>query len=381
MGNFLLLVGLLGDSVRGVVAVGPGCAVDVQEVEVGGGAGGGNVYVGVEHALLVAVHLLLLSHNQGGAVNAVVVDGAGLYVVIALGGVGAIVEQIGHGLNGNILSIPVQGVGLVGDGVVLGNIGDKEGTAVGDMVGVAAVHIVLVGVVKVVAELAALGGVVAAAQGQGDAVVEHGGEVRSLLLQGVLQGVVVDSLDSYAVNIALTVNVVAHAHNIADEQGLKACLGVQHMLHTGNPVVSDNVAHLAALAVHPLHALTDVESVGQAVLGNIIALGQCKKLAVLAVVVQEAVHAADGVGSVARAAGVHHVIGGGHLTEGQVQAVLELIAVRGQVLGSCRTVLAGAALLVEQLLQGVAVLGLQNLVGDKGVLITSVVRAPAVGGN
>ena len=134
------------------------------------------------------------------------------------------------------------------------------------MVGVAAIHIALVGAVIIVAELAALRGVVGTGQGQGQAVVEHGGEVGSGILQGVLQGVVVNSLDANAVDVALAVDIVLHAGDIAHKHGLKASLAVQQVLHTGDPVVGNQVRHLAALAVHPLHALTDLEGIGLAVL-------------------------------------------------------------------------------------------------------------------
>ena len=52
-----------------------------------------------------------------------------------------------------------------------------------------------------------------------------------------------------------------------------------------------------------------------------------------------------------------------------------------QVLDGGRTVLAGAALLVQQILQSIAVSCLQHLVGDQSVLIAYVVGAPAVSGD
>ena len=68
--------------------------------------------------------------------------------------------------------------------------------------------------------------------------------------------------------------------------------GVGHVLQARDPVVRGQLRDLAALAVHPDHALADVEGVGQAVLADVIARGEVGLELALAVVLVEVVHKA-----------------------------------------------------------------------------------------
>ena len=121
---------------------------------------------------------------------------AGLGVVVGLQIIGAVVEQPGDGLDGDVVLVPVVGVGSEDDGVGLGGVGDQVRAAVSDVVRILAVEVIGSLGVEVSAELASLRLIVGAAQGEEGVVAEQGGEPQAGLFEGVLDGVVVKSLDA-----------------------------------------------------------------------------------------------------------------------------------------------------------------------------------------
>ena len=143
------------------------------------------------------------------------------------------------------------------------------------------------------------------------------------------------------------------------------------MLEGGDPVVGLHVVQLTALGIHPLHALAQVEGPGQAGLED-----------VLHVIADQAVHGhaqrlAHGVGPGSQ--GVPDLGVGGVAVPGV--AVLQGVALVGQVVLDGLLIGAGAGQLIPHGGDVLAVLGLQQVGGDQGVLIAVLIAAPHDGGH
>ena len=154
------------------------------------------------------------------------------------------------------------------------------------------------------------------------------------------------------------------------------------MLHTGHEVVSLDLGDLTALGVDPLRTLTQMEGVGQAVLGLFPALSQSGLHDVLGVILHQAVEGVDQGLSIRSLRGCQNVpsLGVGGIAHGV--SILQGVAVLGQPLLALGFPSAGALELSPHGLQGVAVGGSDGLGGHNLVVEPVAVIAPqgAAGG-
>ena len=367
-----LLDGLGGNADGSVVEVAELVAHDVEERHEGGRVGIADVGEFVEQAVLLG------SLNSGG-VQVGAVDGALLGVVIGLQVIGAVVEHPGQGLDADVGSVPVVGVGFEHDGVLLGEVGDQIRAAVGQMVRILTIEIGVV-VDEVRAELAALGLIVGAAQREERVVAQQRGEPDAGLLEGVLEGVVIHGLDAdfgeigdLAVDVSLGVDDL---DAVIAGQAFQTALHVHQVLHAGDEVVSGHVSDLAALRVGPLGALADVEGEDGVVLVGLKAGGQRGLLDILHVVLEQAVNGVDNGLGVGGTIGGQTVPGLGIGVVGDGVGVLQLVAVVGHVLLDPGFERAGAGELGPLRLDRVAVGGLDELGGDDRIVEAIAVIAP-----
>ena len=370
VGTLDLLLGLGGSSGGVVVEVSHRNTVQVDEGNVGGTIGQGNVCVVIEHALS-------LSSLDSIDVQASAGQNAGDGVLVSLGGIGAIVVQPGDGLQVDAVLVPVQGVSLEHDGVLSGSVGDQVGTAVCDIVGGTAVGVGLSSGIVLVAELTALGLVEGSAQRCEAVVAQHGVEVGSGLAQGVDQGVVIGSLDT---DLSEVGDVAGMVLSCVDDNALnqpsQAFLAIQHVLHAIDEVVSSDVSDLTALRVGPLSTLADVEGPGQAVLGLFPGLCQSADQNILGVVLDQAVEGVDNSLGVSCHGGSQSVPGLRIVGVAHGVSIGDGVAVGLQELLSLGLPGAGALQLAPHSLQLVTVSDGDQLVSDDQVVVTIGVVAP-----
>ena len=288
--------------------------------------------------------------------------------------VGAVSVHVGEGLQVVVAGIPVGSVGFQNDGVLGSVAGDDVGTAVSDGVGALAVQVGLSGVVVLSTELTTLGLVVGAAHGSEHAVAQHGGEVRSGFSQGVLNGVIVESLNAnlgeigdFAGNILISVDNVSAA---SADQVFQAALGVHHVLHTGDEVVSLQVSNLTVLVVNPDNALTELEGVLQAVFRNGVAQSQSGLGLVLHVVLDQAVVGLNKDLGVSSVGSFQNVPVGDVSVKVESSGIFDGVALAGQVFLNPAFVLTGTDLLGPLGLHLSDVSSLDGLLGDDSVVET-----------
>ena len=283
-------------------------------------------------------------------------------------------------MNAQNLGVVVGGVGLEDDGVLLGEALDQEGTIVGNGVGRGAILIVggfLGGCKLVHTKGTALAQEVGAVHGEEDVVAQHGQEVGRGIAQGVLQRVVVQSLDTHIGEVSgLAVHIFIGAHDHAVNQPFQTGLAVQHVLHTGNEVIGGNLADLTALGIDPLHALANLEGEDGHILVGLIALSQSKLLVVLQIVHHQAVAQLNQRTGVGLQVGVQSVpglrIGGG----GVLVLIFQGIAVVSQISLSFGNVSSSIGSFHPHCLQGIPVGSLDQLLGHQHGVLTVGVVAP-----
>ena len=225
------------------------------------------------------------------------------------------------------------------------------------------------------AEDAALAQVVAAAHGQEGGVGNHAEEVRALVDEGVLEGVVVDGLDADLAEVGnLAAEVLGDADNDAAEVVDGARAGVGKVLQARDPVVGHEVGDLTALGVDPLDALADVEGVGEAVVAHGVAGGEARLLDALGVVLIEVV---DEGGVVVEVAVAEDVPGRADAVEGGDGGVGEGVALAGEVLPGGVGIGAGAGELVPEVGERGVILVTDYLVGENHLVIVDAVAHPA----
>ena len=101
---------------------------------------------------------------------------------------------------------------------------------------------------------------------------------------------VIDRLDAHLIEIRdLIVDITRCVLDHAVDQELQAAHRIHHVLHTCNPVVSLDISNLSALGIHPFNTLTDVERIGQAIVGHLITLSQCRLLNILHIILHQSV--------------------------------------------------------------------------------------------
>ena len=231
------------------------------------------------------------------------------------------------------------------------------------------------GVVLRDAEHAALAEVIAAAHGQEGGVGNHAHEVRALINKGVLQGVIVESLDADLAEVGdLAAEVLGNAYDNAVEVVDGARAGVGKVLRAGDPVVGDKVGDLAALGIDPLNALADGEGVGQAVLAHGVIGGEAGLLDALGVVLVEVVDEGRVVVEVAVA---EDIPGGADAVKGGDGGVRKGVALAGEVLPGGVGIGAGAGELVPEVGNRGVILVADYLVGEDHLVIVDAVAHPA----
>ena len=373
VGQGLLILGHGGNSDVGIVEVGVSLTVDVHPLGESGSIGIRNVCVLVEQSVS-------LGNLQGSGVQASIGDVTGHHILVGLGVVGAVVILPGQSVDTQDVGVVVGGIGLKDNGVALGVALHQEGTVVSNVVGGGAVLVVggFLGSCELFnAECAALAQEVAAVHGSEDVVAQHGQEVGGRIAQGVLQGVVIQSLDTDITEVGgLAAQVLGSAHDGAVNQPFQTGGAVHHVLHTGNKVISGDFADFTALRVNPLHTLTDLEGEDGHVVVGLNALSDSGLLSVLDIVHHQAVVQLNQRTGVGLEIGVQSVPGLGVGGGGVLVLVVQGVAVLGQVSLGFGDVGSSIRSFHPHSLQGIAVGRLNHFLGDQQRVLAVGVIAP-----
>ena len=118
-------------------------------------------------------------------------------------------------------------------------------------------------------------------------------------------------LRGFRLGRAVVVRLGALDHAVEDVGGARGVLGVKHVLGRGHEVVGRHIRHRFAVAVHPFHALAQVERPGQAVLAHFPALRQGRLHAPVLVVLYQGINQVGCQGELVRRTG-GQVVQGGH---------------------------------------------------------------------
>ena len=358
--------------------------MDVDPAAEGGAVVSGGVVIQIEVGLVGAFGLILLGQNQRRGVKGAAGYGAVLRLVVHTQRIGTVVEVDVDVVGLHRVSIPVRGVGNIAGHVLLGEVLNQVSAAVSNVGRSGAV--VAGGVLLALsAEGAALSLVESPVQRSEAAVAHHGQECGEGLLQSVLQGVVVNSLDADLGEIGnltaqVSIIVLDAAAIAAGHQIAQSIVVIENVLHGSDPVISGHFAQLTTLLVNPLHALTQVEGVNSAVLGNLIALGNTGLLHVLGIVLQQRSPGRCDEVVVRGITGGNAIPGSQLIVNRIVPGVIQGVAVLVQVsLGSLEP---GSSVftLAPQSGQSRAILRGDQLVGNQLGVPSVLVNAPGSGG-
>ena len=367
--DLLLVLGLTGGA-GAVGHVGVGLAVLIEPHHEDVSDVGGYMYVLVKVAVALG-HLKLGGVKYDGGADAV------HEVVVLTGDVAAVVVDEVNSLDLDVFGVPVALIGDVVDGVLVGYVGAEVRSAVGDVVLIGAVQVGAGGNGLVVlgnAEHAALAEVVAAAHGDEAGVRYHAHEVRALLGERVLQGIVVNGLDADGgevggLAVQVGVQTLQHAAEIID--GARA--GVYNVLKARDPVVGGQLGDLAALAVHPGDAFADVEGVGKSVLRDVVVGGEVGNQLALAVVLVEVVYEGRVVVEVAVG---EEVPGGADAVKCGGGSIRKGVALLLEVGPGALSIGAGAGELIPHVGDVLVILGSYYLVGYDHLIKIDAVAQP-----
>ena len=252
------------------------------------------------------------------------------------------------------------------------------------MRGTVGVALLLAGFLKLInAERTALGQEECLGHRSEYVVAQHGHEVGGGSLKGVSNGVLINSLNTNLSKVGnLTGDILAGVLNNTLNEVLKAALSVQHVLEAVYEALSGELFDLGALIVQPHHALTELEGVGQTVLGNSPGLSQCGNLVVLGVVLNQTVEGVNDCLGVSSVGGCKSIPGLGVGGVAKGVSISNGVALTGQEgLSPSEVLLAGGAL-SPMSLHLVTDSGSQGVLlnNNSGVVAIGIV-APENGGN